>query len=1016
MSKNDVTQSSIKPIDKTSVHRITSGQVVIDIQTAVKELIENSLDAGATNIDVRFKQYGLTSIEVVDNGSGIAEKDHEVIGLKHHTSKLSTYTDLAELHTFGFRGEALSSLCALCQSVQVTTSTQSPVGYCLDLDAGGRIKSQKTVARPKGTTVTLKGLFQPLPVRRKELERNIKREFAKALGLLNAYALLPCTVEPGIRLNVSNQPDKGAKSQVLTTQGTPSMRASVSTLWGPKALDNVVDLDLRLEVERERGNKRTISQALPLTDDEPLQVRVRGLISKFSVSCGRTGTDRQFFYVNGRPCTLNKVQKAFNEVYRSFNPNQSAFIVADFVIPTAACDVNVSPDKRTIFLHSESNLIAALKEALERNFNPERSTFEVTSSQAKTVQTTLNEVTQSVKGTTTNTSRPCHHSDSSDDPTEDSTISTSSPTIISTSSTNDNCSDQPSIAASKVPLFIPDPDDDIIPESVVEAPRNLGRELPIPHLPERSGHRDDQNQEIDQEVVIDTTRASWNRQLPSSPATMSKQRVDNDQSRQSERQKDFLQESDPAEAEGHPRKKHKCNTETLIPWLSVKPTSSTQKKSRIDLEVTGSASLARPTTVPEKVRQGKLTMHNFLSGFASQPTDDSQNDGSLDVEDVEDAEVENDEEEGERVEIAEDTEERSDDEMTVEQSVITPSPEVVTRVGKESNLSVANRDVGDDVTQVEDLDTLMDLSPAKQKHLASIILEVNETPQAEIIRSGGDNDVALRFDTDQVRSHWCKIAESASTHRSTLPHEDLEGLKDAGLSNTNNEDKAAEVLSRIIDKSDFSEMELVGQFNHGFIITRRRKLDSSSSGVMDDLFIVDQHAADEKYNFETLQQTTNIQSQTLFRSRPLELTASEELVATENIDILRKNGFEVDVNETALPGNRLILTAQPVSKSTVFDAKDLEELINLMQDRPNGSMVRCSKARAMFAMRACRKSVMIGTSLNRHQMLNIVRHMGTIDQPWNCPHGRPTMRHLADLWDVERQKKKVDWVRLITAL
>lgn len=106
--------------------------------------------------------------------------------------------------------------------------------------------------------MTLKGLFQPLPVRRKELERNIKREFAKALGLLNAYALLPCTVEPGIRLNVSNQPDKGAKSQVLTTQGTPSMRASVSTLWGPKALDNVVDLDLRLEVERERGNKRTM--------------------------------------------------------------------------------------------------------------------------------------------------------------------------------------------------------------------------------------------------------------------------------------------------------------------------------------------------------------------------------------------------------------------------------------------------------------------------------------------------------------------------------------------------------------------------------------------------------------------------------------------------------------------------------------------------------------------------------------------------------------------------------------
>jgi DNA mismatch repair protein PMS2 len=102
----------------------------------------------------------------------------------------------------------------------------------------------------------LKGIFKPLPVRRKELEKNIKREFAKALNLLNAYALLPCATEPGVRLSVSNQPDKGAKSQLMATQGIPSMRQSVSALWGPKTLDSIVDLKLQLEVERERGNKR----------------------------------------------------------------------------------------------------------------------------------------------------------------------------------------------------------------------------------------------------------------------------------------------------------------------------------------------------------------------------------------------------------------------------------------------------------------------------------------------------------------------------------------------------------------------------------------------------------------------------------------------------------------------------------------------------------------------------------------------------------------------------------------
>ncbi|KAH9481881.1 DNA mismatch repair protein PMS1 [Psilocybe cubensis] len=182
--------------------------------------------------------------------------------------------------------------------------------------------------------------------------------------------------------------------------------------------------------------------------------------------------------------------------------------------------------------------------------------------------------------------------------------------------------------------------------------------------------------------------------------------------------------------------------------------------------------------------------------------------------------------------------------------------------------------------------------------------------------------------------------------------------------------------------------------------------------MLDDLFIVDQHAADEKFNFEDLQSTTKIQSQKLLRPRPLELTASDEMLALDNIEVLRQNGFEVDVEEDNPMGqvSRLKLVAQPVSKSTVFDMKDLEEVIHLMRDRPTGQMVRCSKARAMFASRACRKSVMVGMPLNHHQMTSVIRHMGTMDQPWNCPHGRPTMRHLSDIRKPgSKSRECIDW-------
>ncbi|KDR71587.1 hypothetical protein GALMADRAFT_75124, partial [Galerina marginata CBS 339.88] len=349
----------IKAIDSASVHRITSGQVVIDLQTAVKELLENSIDAGATNVEVRFKNYGLTSVEVVDNGSGISEDDYDSIAMKHHTSKLETFSDLTTVQTFGFRGEALSSLCALSEEVTVVTatSTTAPMGVSLVMHSSGRVKEKNTVARTRGTTITLTNLFSPLPVRRKEFERNAKREFGKALALLNAYALVPCAAPPGIRLTVSNQPEKGTKSVQIRTLGAPSCRASVTALWGPKSLENIVEIDLGFEVDPER----TTLKRLQNLDSDPVRVQIKGLISKFAIGCGRTGTDRQFFYINGRPCNMSKVQKAFNEVYRSFNANQAPFILADFIIPTESYDVNVSPDKRTILVHNEGNLVSALK-------------------------------------------------------------------------------------------------------------------------------------------------------------------------------------------------------------------------------------------------------------------------------------------------------------------------------------------------------------------------------------------------------------------------------------------------------------------------------------------------------------------------------------------------------------------------------------------------------------------------------------------------------------------------------
>lgn len=289
----------------------------------------------------------------------------------------------------------------------------------------------------------------------------------------------------------------------------------------------------------------------------------------------------------------------------------------------------------------------------------------------------------------------------------------------------------------------------------------------------------------------------------------------------------------------------------------------------------------------------------------------------------------------------------------------------------------------------------------------------------EIIRSPDGENISMRFDFSKVSDTWRRLQDKlssmslASENNSELSTCEPSLGADAGVSNIEDGKKAADALSRVIDKEDFSSMEITGQFNLAFIVARRRKIiGAAGGGEMDDLFIVDQHAADEKYNFETLQQTTRIKSQKLFRPQPLELTAADELLAIENLGVLQQNGFEVNVDDQTGSGlgHRLQLVAQPVSKSTNFDMKDLEELLHLMQDRPTGQMVRCSKVRAMFAMRACRKSVMVGMPLTKSQMTMVVHHMGTMDQPWNCPHGRPTMRHLSDIANIGwGTAKTLDW-------
>ncbi|KDN34572.1 hypothetical protein RSAG8_12331, partial [Rhizoctonia solani AG-8 WAC10335] len=914
---SDTTQT-IKSIDKESVHRITSGQVVVDLATAVKELVENSLDAGASSIEVRFKDQGLSSVEVIDDGTGIEKANYAAVARKHHTSKISQLSDLLSVQTFGFRGEALASLCALCERVTITTATaeEAPMGTVLQFARSGELESStKKVARQRGTTVLVEKIFAPLPVRRRELERMIKRDFGRALQLLQAYALVPSvggawlgsTRAPrGIRLTASNQIGKGPRQNQVqsaplslpdtTVDPVQRLRANISQVWGPKTLEHFVPLELDFTVPPEKSILKKIGKKGEETSDE-LQVRVRGLISKFSHMSGRLTSERQFFYLNGRPFEPKQIQKAFNEVYKSFNSSQMPMVIADFQLPGNTFDINVSPDKRMIMLHNEAGLITSLKTALETAFADARSTYQNPSSGSKNI-----------------TSGPPKTPKSLFRPESPSEVWSPSPA-------------RPALAPSA-------PVESIPPRAYASPTKSL-------------------------QTVLSTSGASWNRRTPAASSSQS-------------RSSNLPPSTPPPEPHDSP------------PSTDAGPARTNCNQSEKSLRNTGAVA--------------RSAFRERLAGMAlpgSQPVAQE-----VIVSDEED-------------ELVDEEPAPAPKDIVVPVSLTDPSstppsarkaPQLIVAPGQKPEPMEVGADLKARAPAVR-----TPKKPRQRHPTPESDLKPGPQPFALPRNPGSATQRPSRCEVDierlkQLYKNRVQQARSEIPTSTTLPALKTDWENDDSA-------QAEQQLSRVIEKQDFLSMDILGQFNLGFIIVRLRKM-APDGGSLDDLFIIDQHAADEKFNFERLQRTTKIQSQRLIKPKVLELSIVDELTAIDNMDILSKNGFVIQVDKEAAEDERpkVRLVAQPMSKDTMFDMKDLEEILHQMKEGNPSETIRCSKARAMFAMRACRSSIMIGTALKHRHMTNMVRNLAGMDQPWNCPHGRPTMRHLCNLRTYQTGPKlESDW-------
>lgn len=302
-------------------NQIAAGEVIERPANVVKELLENSLDAGATRIDVQFRSGGTSFIRVSDNGCGMNEVDAELCFKRHATSKLSQIEDLQSLHSFGFRGEALPSIASVSKIHLITRNHKQNLGLEIECEAG-QIIHKKPCACSPGTSFTVEQLFYNIPVRRKFLKSE-STESAHIINHVRLYAL----AYPNVHFTL-----KQDERLVFSSPQCKLLEERIDELWP----------------------KRTYKTWLPL-DCSQENIKIYGLICPPGV--GYAGNQEIYIFLNKRPIANTFFLSTLRECYRSHLPpktSPSAFLFLE--IPENEVDINVHPTKHDVRFKKEIKL------------------------------------------------------------------------------------------------------------------------------------------------------------------------------------------------------------------------------------------------------------------------------------------------------------------------------------------------------------------------------------------------------------------------------------------------------------------------------------------------------------------------------------------------------------------------------------------------------------------------------------------------------------------------------------
>ena len=329
-------------LDDLTINKIAAGEVIERPASVIKEMVENSIDAGANNVTIEIKNGGISYIRITDNGKGIARDDVELAFERHATSKIRSAEDLQDVRSMGFRGEALASIAAIANVELVTKTKEEEIGTKAIIE-GGDVLGIEDTACMQGTSITVRNLFYNTPVRYKFL----KKDFTEA-GYIEDIVTRIALVHPEIAIKLIN-----SGKTVIQTNGNGDLKTVIYSIYGKDIAEHVLPVSYEYEY-----------------------IKINGVVGRKEIA--RSNRSNQMFFVNKRYVKDKTLSASVEQAFKGMLPiGKFAFLVLDLEMNPNKVDVNVHPAKLEVRFEEESvafkAVYNAIKDALlKENLMPER--------------------------------------------------------------------------------------------------------------------------------------------------------------------------------------------------------------------------------------------------------------------------------------------------------------------------------------------------------------------------------------------------------------------------------------------------------------------------------------------------------------------------------------------------------------------------------------------------------------------------------------------------------------------